>query len=152
MGLGEPIIYDNPKIFIRQSSKEIVATIDFERSSANNSLYVFSLRDNKKETVDFLYFLCGWLNSDLITYYSQQRNIIRYSNGKQPQIKISDLGKIFIPNDNSLKKEITQLCNKIYSDKSFKDEACESINTIVYSYYGLTNKEIDNVKKSIKVF
>ena len=43
LGLGETIIYDNPKLFIRQSAKEIIATIDLGKSSANNSLYVFLL-------------------------------------------------------------------------------------------------------------
>ncbi len=30
LGLGESIIYDNPKIFIRQSAKEVIATVDLE--------------------------------------------------------------------------------------------------------------------------
>lgn len=46
LGLGETVIYDNPKVYIRQSAKEIIASYDENSSSANNSLYVFSLRDN----------------------------------------------------------------------------------------------------------
>lgn len=97
IGLGEIIIYDNPKIYIRQSAKQIIASYEENPSSANNSLYVFTLRNSEKESIRFLKFLCGWLNSDIITFYSQQQNIIRFSKGKQPQIKISDLYQIPVP-------------------------------------------------------
>ncbi len=152
LGLGETVIYDNPKIYIRQSAKEIVATIDLKKSSANNSLYVFSLRNNNPETIDFLYFLCGLFNSDLITYFSQQMNIIRYSQGKQPQIKIGDLGTIFIPTDKKLQKEISDLSKAIYENSSLKNEFSKRINSIVYDYYKLTVAEIENINASIKAY
>lgn len=152
LGLGEPVIYDNPKIYIRQSAKEIVATVDLKKSSANNSLYVFSLRNNNPDTIEFLYFLCGLLNTDLITYYSQQMNIIRYSQGKQPQIKIGDLGTIFIPADKKIRSEISILCKAIYENPALKNEMSEQINKIVYRYYELTFSEIDNITSSIKSF
>ena len=53
IGFGETIVYDNPKIFIRQSAKEIIASYDDSKSSANNSLYVFSLRDDSPESKKF---------------------------------------------------------------------------------------------------
>ncbi len=152
LGLGETVIYDNPKIFIRQSSKEIVATVDLEKSSANNSLYVFSLRNNSKETIDYLYFLCGLLNSDLITYFAQQMNIVRYSQGKQPQIKIGDLGTIYIPSDKELQNKISGLCKAIYRKTVVKEQAVEEINSIIYQYYKLTNLEIQNIESSILSF
>lgn len=152
LGLGETVIYDNPKIFIRQSSKEIVATVDLEKSSANNSLYVFSLRNNSKETVDYLYFLCGLLNSDLITYFAQQMNIVRYSQGKQPQIKIGDLGTVYIPSDEEVQNKISDLCKGIYENPPIKEQAMDEINSIIYNYYQLTNSEIQNISESIKAF
>lgn len=152
LGLGETIIYDNPKLFIRQSAKEIIATIDLGKSSANNSLYVFSLRDNSEKTIDFLYFLCGYLNTDFITYYAQQMNIIRFSQGKQPQIKIGDLGTIYIPNDIKLQNEISKLCKEIYTNFDSKNSIKTQINNLVYSYYELSELEISNIEESIKVF
>ena len=152
LGLGETIIYDNPKLYIRQSAKEIVASIDLNKSSANNSLYVFSLRNNAPETIEFLYFLCAWLNADLITYYSQQMNIIRYSQGKQPQIKISDLGTIFIPADKNFQKQIGNLCQSIYETPSVKNEVSKKINALVYEYYELTGSEIENIAESITAY
>ncbi len=152
IGLGETIIYDNPKIYIRQSAKEIVATIDLKRSSANNSLYIFSLRNNSAETISFLYFLCSWLNSELVTYYAQQMNIIRYSQGKQPQIKISDLGSIYIPTDKELQNKISKLGKFVYENPTEKSEAIKKIDTTVYEYYQLTSSEIKNISNSIKAF
>lgn len=152
LGLGETIIYDNPKLFIRQSAKEIIATIDTGKSAANNSLYVFSLRDNSEETIEFLYFLCGFLNTDFITYYAQQMNIIRFSQGKQPQIKISDLGTIHIPNDSILQNNISKLCKEIYSNIDSKNDVKTQIDKLVYSYYDLTDTEIATIEDSIKDF
>ncbi len=152
LGLGETIIYDNPKLFIRQSAKEIITTVDLEKSSANNSLYVFSLRDNSEKSIDFLYFLCGFLNTDFVTYYAQQMNIIRFSQGKQPQIKIGDLGTIYIPNDNDLQNDISALCKELYKDFDSKEMIKTRINEIVYKYYNFSEAEIENIKKSIKVF
>lgn len=150
IGLGETSIYNNPKIYIRQSAKEIIASVDLNKSSANNSLYVFSLRNNTPETIGFLYFLCGWLNTDLITYYAQQMNIIRYSQGKQPQIKISDLGTVFIPADKSLQKQISELCKMVYANPSIKNDLSKKMNELINQYYGLTEKEVETVEKSIK--
>lgn len=152
LGLGETIIYDNPKLFIRQSAKEIIATIDLGKSAANNSLYVFSLRNNSVETIDFLYFLCGFLNTDFVTYYAQQMNIIRFSQGKQPQIKIGDLGTVYIPNDIKLQNEISKLCKEIYTNFEMKDSVKTQMDKLVYSYYELSDLEITTIEESIKDF
>lgn len=152
LGLGETIIYDNPKLFIRQSAKEIIATIDLGKSSANNSLYVFSLRNNSAETIEFLYFLCGFLNTDFVTYYAQQMNIIRFSQGKQPQIKIGDLGTIYVPDDIKLQNEISKLCKEIYTNFESKDSVKTQIDKLVYSYYELSDLEITTIEESIKDF
>ena len=151
LGLGETVIYDNPKVYIRQSAKEIIASFDEKPSSANNSLYVFSLRNNSDTTIQFLKFLCGLLNSELITFYCQQRKIIRFSKGKQPQIKVSDLYTIPIPTDINLQKEISNLVGLIYeSDNSGK--FINKINNLVYQYFWFDEKEIQTIKDSIESF
>jgi hypothetical protein len=152
IGLGETIIYDNPKIYIRQSAKELIATIDMNKSSANNSLYVFSLRDNSIENINYLYFLVGWLNSDLITYYAQQMNIIRYSIGKQPQIKISDLYSIPILEDLEIQKIIYNKVKQIYNNQSLSVKFQQEINSIIYNFYNINTSEIDNINKQINDF
>lgn len=151
LGLGETIIYDNPKVYIRQSAKEIIATYDDKPSSANNSLYVFSLRGNKENDIIFLKFLCGYLNSELMTFYAQQQNIIRYSKGKQPQIKTSDLYTIPIFTNIGIRKEIAKIVDKIYQNQNFT-ELMNKINLIVYENFGIDEEEIQKIKKSIESF
>ena len=112
----------------------------------------FSLRDNSEKTVDFLYFLCGFLNSDFVTYYAQQMNIIRFSQGKQPQIKIGDLGTVYIPNNINVQNEISKLCKEIYTNFDSKNTLKTQIDNLVYSYYELSDKEIATIEESIKDF
>jgi TaqI-like C-terminal specificity domain/N-6 DNA Methylase len=152
IGLGEPIIYNNPKVYIRQSAKEIIATLDFGESAANNSLYVFSLRDNSEKTLFILKFLCGWLNSDLMTFYAQQTTIIRFSQGKQPQIKISDLGTIPFPSSLSLQQKIVELVDKITENNTEIDACKKEINQLIFDYYAIKDNEIKHLLDSIKVF
>jgi SAM-dependent methyltransferase len=151
IGLGETIIYDNPKVYIRQSAKEIIATYDDKPSSANNSLYVFSLRGNNEEDIKFLKFLCGFLNSELVTFYAQQQNIIRYSKGKQPQIKTSDLYALPIIENADIREEITEIVDDIYSCRNIK-ENMSKIDSIVYENFGIDNDEVQKIKRSIESF
>jgi len=152
IGLGETIVYDNPKVYIRQSAKEIIATYDEKNSSANNSLYIFTLRSDTKETRQYLKFLCGFLNSDLVTFYAQKTNIIRYLKGKQPQIKVSDLYTIKILSDTMLQEKIAEIVSNIYAVKSNKENLIQSINKIIFNYYNISDEETNFIKNNIKFF
>ena len=92
------------------------------------------------------------MNSDFVTYYAQQMNIIRFSQGKQPQIKIGDLGTIYIPDDIKLQNEISKLCKEIYTNYDSKDSVKTQIDKLVYSYYELSDLEITTIEESIKEF
>ena len=150
LGLGETVIYDNPKIFIRQSAKEIIASLDLSKSSANNSLYSFTLRDNSEKSLKTLKLICGILNSKLITYYAQQMNIIRFSAGKQPQIKIADLGQIPILQDIKIQELIISLVEKIYFSNNL--ECANEIDKIIFEHYNISTDDILHIEKAIKDF
>ncbi|HHU0037692.1 TPA: TaqI-like C-terminal specificity domain-containing protein, partial [Legionella pneumophila] len=152
LGLGEQVIYDNPKIFIRQSAKEIVASYEEKPSAANNSLYVFSLRNDTEKTKDFLKFLCGILNSKLITFYAQKQTIIRCSKGKQPQIKTSDLYTIRIPSDLELQAQISNLVDGIYRNSDLLEHNMNEIDKLLFEYYNIGHSEIRFIEASIKCF
>ena len=79
-------------------------------------------------------------------------NIIRFSQGKQPQIKIGDLGTIYIPNDITLQKEISKLCKEIYINFDSINAVKTQIDKLVYSYYELSDKEIATIEEIIKDF
>jgi len=152
LGLGETIIYDNPKVYIRQSAKEIIASFDSQPSAANNSLYVFSLRNNSDYAVNFLKYLTGLLNSELITFYAQQEKIIRYSKGKQPQIKTSDLYTIPIPEDKNLQANIAILVDKVYLNNGCEVEAKKEIDELLFNYFNIEENEITKLRESIESF
>jgi tRNA1(Val) A37 N6-methylase TrmN6 len=152
IGLGSDLVYENPKIYIRQSSKEIVATYDENLSAANNSLYVFSLKSRDPIAKDYLKFLCGYLNSMVTTFYAQKMEIIRYRKGKQPQLKISDLYTVPIPDDIDLQKEISKFVQKIYENPNNKDDFENIINKLIFDFYNLEINEIDFIKTSISDF
>jgi tRNA1(Val) A37 N6-methylase TrmN6 len=150
IGLGEKTAYDNPKVYIRQSAMELIATYDEKRSAANNSLYLFTLKNSDVEAKNFLKFMCGWLNSDLLTYYAQNQNIIRNAKGKQPQIKIADLYNIRIPADKIFQNTLAQWVSEIYQDKRRQEIIIANINELVYDYYELSGEEISHIRKSLK--
>lgn len=152
IGLGEKVIYDNPKIYIRQSAKTLIATYDEQPSAANNSLYVFSLRSDNDQNNNFLRFMCGYLNSDLLTFFAQNRRIIRYSSGKQPQIKISDLYSIPLPDSPDLQSAISHLVYDIYDSAGDLTESIDLLNKLLYEFYGLDQNEIDAIRKSVQAF
>ena len=146
IGLGETVVYDNPKVYIRQSAKELIATFDPNPSAGNNSLYIFTLRNNHPESIFFLKYLCGLINSKIYTFFAQQRKIIRYAKGKQPQIKIADLYQIFIPNNFDLQQKIVKLVDLIYENISMRESYINDIDQLLFDYYELTNEQIKLMK------
>jgi len=152
IGLGEIEIYNNPKVYIRQSAKEIIATYDEDKSAANNSLYVFTLRDNSIKSKLFLKFLTGFFNTKLVTFFAQKRRIIRYNQGKQPQIKVSDLYQINIPSNLDLQNKIANIVNKIYKNLINAEVLKDEIDQIIFNYYQLSNQDILFIEKAIEEF
>lgn len=152
IGLGEISIYENPKVYIRQSAKELIASYEEKPSSANNSLYVFSLRESSTEAKFFLKYLCGLMNSKLYTFFAQQRRIIRYNKGKQPQIKTSDLYQIFIPKDKELRDYIVKKVESIYDNPQKSESYQKEIDELLFDYYKLNAEEVSTINRSIESF
>ena len=117
------------------------------------SLYVFSLRSCDQSELIFLKFLCAYLNSDLLTFFCQQMEIIRYHKGKQPQIKISDLYTIPIPSSKTFQILLATLVHDFYINKNIRvKKLLTSINSLVYNYYDISSEERELIKKSIFMF
>lgn len=138
--LGDKDAYLAPKIFIRQSAKEIIATYCSEPYAANNSIYILTTKDNTKESVDMLKYTCGLLNSDLITFYCRINKIIRAEKGKTPQIKISDLKNVKINVDSTYYVPIIRLVEKLLKNPDDKT-AYKQLNSLVYELYGIDEEE-----------
>ena len=102
--------------------------------------------------LNYLKFLCGLLNSDIITFYSQQLNIIRFSKGKQPQIKTSDLYQIPVPVNICIQEKIAELVDNVYSNSENSEAFRDEINTVFNEYFELSDEEIEIMQKAISDF
>ncbi len=138
--LGDKDAYLAPKIFIRQSAAEIIATFCSEPYAANNSIYILTTKENTEESIDMLKYTCGLLNSDLITFYCRINKIIRAEKGKTPQIKISDLKNIRIHVDDNYYDAIIKVVEKLLLNP-LDQKLYQELNLLVYTIYNIDEKE-----------
>ena len=150
--LGDDKVYLSPKIFIRQSAKEIIATYTEKPFAANNSIYVLSLKSNDEKDIKMLKYTCGILNSDLVTYYCLLHNIIRCGDGKTPQIKLSDLKRVKLNVDQERFEDIINIVEKLSATLSQESRELyiKQLNSIVYDIYKITEEEIIHIEDYIK--
>lgn len=146
--LGDKECYKSPKIFIRQSASEIISTYTEENYAANNSLYILSLKNSNKESINKLKYTNGILNSKLISYFALATNVIRGGNGKTPQIKISDLKRIpiAVANDEDFNK-IVDLTDKL--QEQFNESEYSKLNKLVYKIYGISKEQEEYIEKAM---
>lgn len=138
--LGDKDAYLAPKIFIRQSATEIIATYSSEPYAANNSIYILTTKEKTQESINMLKYTCGLLNSDLITFYCRINKIIRAEKGKTPQIKISDLKNVRINVNHEYFEQIVDLVEKLLLTP--KDRKLhEKLNSLVYEIYNIDEQE-----------
>lgn len=147
--LGDKEAYLSDKIFIRQSSKEIIATFCEKPYAANNSIYILTTKQNNLENKRKLKYTCGILNSELITFYSRINSIIRMRKGKTPQIKISDLKKIKIAIKKEYYDNIINIVDKLIKEPD-NQYFYDILNNYVYLLYGITHEEITYIKTYLK--
>lgn len=138
--LGDKDAYLAPKIFIRQSATEIIATYCSKPYAANNSIYILTTKKNTPESIDMLKYTCGLLNSDLITFYCRINKIIRAEKGKTPQIKISDLKNIRINVNDKFFKQIVDLVEKLLLTPKNR-QLYKELNSLVYQIYNINEQE-----------
>lgn len=137
--LGDKEMYLSPKLFIRQSAFELIASYTDKPYAANNSLYVLSKKSTAKEDIEMLKYTCGILNSDLMTFYALTKKIIRADKGKTPQIKTSDLKEVRIIMDERF-DSVVNLVNKLLINQNKKE--LRELNDLIYNIYSLTQEEI----------
>jgi len=138
--LGDKDAYLSPKIFIRQSATEIIATYCSEPYAANNSIYILTTKENTPESIDMLKYTCGLLNSDLITFYCRINKIIRAEKGKTPQIKISDLKNIRINVNHEFFEEMIDVVEQLLVTPENK-QLYNKLNSLVYEIYNIDKQE-----------
>lgn len=147
--LGDKASYLSPKIFIRQSANQIIATYTDIPYAANNSIYILTNKINTYENQIFLKYICGILNSKLITYYCLSKKIIKKEYGTTPQIRLSGLKKIRINIDD---KHFTSIVNlvDILLDTPKNSEAKYQLNEIIYDIYDIDIYERNLIDKQLQ--
>lgn len=137
--LGDRDAYYYPKVFIRQSSSELIATYTEQPYAANNSLYILSFKSFDKQKTNLLKYLCGLINSSVLSEYALITGIIRKGKGKTPQIKISDLLKLPIIISETYYNLIIEEVDKILvcEDKEQKYSIYKKIDSVVTKVYNL---------------
>lgn len=133
------VIFDNPKIILRQTGDSIIATYDIDKFVCLKNTHVI----NSKGKTNLLYIL-GLLNSKLINYY------FRYLNPETgealAEVKKEVVGKLRIKiTDN--RQSIINLVDMILTTKRSDPNADTSleerqIDRLVYRLYGLTYDEV----------
>lgn len=147
--LGDKEAYLSPKLFIRQSATEVIATFTDKPFAANNSLYILTKKSNSEEDIELLKYTCAILNSDLITFYCRIHKIIRMEKGKTPQIKISDLKKICINFDERQKLKIIEIIDKLLANPHDK-QILNKLNSTIYEIYDISDEEIGYIAEYLK--
>ena len=149
---GDESKYLMEKLLIRQSAMEIVATYDDQKHYALRSLFVCTLKDSAYS----LLYILGILNTRFATGFAWSNGIIRYSKGKQPQIRVSGLNSFPIkvakrteqlPIVNVVKRVIAAKQHDIDADVSALEQ---EIDELVNALYGLTEEEKSLVRAATK--
>lgn len=147
--LGDKNAYLSPKLFIRQSAREIIATFCDKPCAANNSIYILTTKKNDLKSIELLKYTCGILNSNLITFYCRVNNIIRMQKGKTPQIKISDLKNVRIAINITYYSKMILLVEHLL-DTPTNNFLNQQLNKLVYKIYGIEKSEIAFIEKYLQ--
>jgi hypothetical protein len=140
----------SPKIIYRQTSKNIIATIDYKKHFNDKTVHILS---NKSSFNFDLRYILGILNSTLIDYYLKQ---YKQEGGKAfAQIKTIDVKNFPFIYSKKLESSMIEKIDEILSSKAANPEAdtkiLESeIDQLAYQLYDLTEEEIKIIKETTR--
>lgn len=165
IGLGPLRQYSAPKIFIRLSDKRVTASFTKKVVAADLSLYILTLPNLEiQDKKLYLLYLLAILNSQAISFYMKESNLIRNLKTGTPQIRLTDIRSIPIPKSDkgqqiklsSVAQDLLDLnerlievdvnSNKWNSLKTEIEKTDRKIDEEVYKLYGLSDKEIEIVE------
>lgn len=142
-------VINNPKILIRQTGDELIASIDKENYYHLNNVHSFSPNPNIEVELEYI---LGILNSKLMNYFYRNTTLEVGRPMAQTDIETLESLPIKIKKDRS---EITNLVNKILTLKKQNVNADTKnleaqIDQLVYKLYDLTPEEIEIIENSSK--
>ncbi len=142
LALGQHKRFKNKKLFIPESSQELMAVYSNELCY---SAYGIMVATKKNKDIK-LKVVLAFLNSKLLRYYVVKYEILRKGKKATPHIGVKGLRSIPIPVINiSNQIKIINLVNEIIDLKENKentDHLENKLNYMIYKSYNLTKKEI----------
>ena len=141
IALGKLERFLAPRLFIRQSAPRILAAYCEAPAISPYSIFVANSVGNCS-----LFVLLAILNSDLVTYYSMQKGLIRQGLGKQPQIRKSALMELPAPESENYSRFCSKIENKVkHVLEDSRDEAVSdslgNIEKMVCAMYEIEYEE-----------
>lgn len=146
---SEELLKKSEKIVYRQTSNQIIASLDIDKNLCDKTVHIILNKDNEIP----LKYLLSIINSNLINYYFKS---YKEEEGRAfAQVKTVDIKNLpFIYNVNYLGR----LTNKVDQILALKQENPQAdtttlekeIDTLVYKLYNLTDDEIAIVEESSK--
>jgi len=136
-------LFTKPKILLRQTADNIIATFDDKRFFALNSILVFQIVE--KFDIDYKFAL-AILNSKLTSFI--YKNLTGEEGRGFAEVKPKNVRKLFVPKISiEQQKPFVELVDKIMELKKVDSkvdttELEKQIDTMVYELYGLTSEEI----------
>jgi adenine-specific DNA-methyltransferase len=106
--------------------------------------FTFNVIKSQRISLKYLTIL---LNSDLITFWLKHRGKMQ---GTHFQIDIEPLLRIPIVNNTEKTNILEEKLNLLLKEKKLNKKIIEECNLIIYLIYGLSNTEIDIIKKDIR--
>lgn len=138
--------YERPKIAIRETSNQLIATLDTENRYFLSSLY--AIYTIEKTSMSYLKAILAILNSTFSTFYLH-KIAFALTQGAFTKFRIHQLARLPIPKiDKKTQAQLVRLVNKILKAKkenpTTNTEKLESqIDQLVYQLYQLTPQEIE---------
>lgn len=159
LALGDPNRYEKERLFLPESGQTIISAYSDEKIFSAYGIMVGTLK-NKNYS---LKYLCALLNSELITFYAIEKEILRKGNKATPHVGVKGLKSIPIPYLRSeQQKPFIEIVDKILEISKGEDylknpekqamvKAYERrIDKMVYDLYGLIKDEIKIVEESLR--
>ena len=144
-------LFEQNKIILRQTADHIIATYDVDNYYILNSLLTFEKADDCN--LDY-YYLTGILNSKINDFI--YKNINQESSRAFAEVKPINVRKLVIPNlpeksINDISNIVKNITEKKKNNNTYNSEVEEKqIDSILYSFYELTENEIKAIEGVFK--
>lgn len=153
----DPLVIENNKILVRQTSDSVIASFDDSGLYHLNNVHSFSkekLKDKSKSNFD-LFIILAWMNSNLWKYIYRLKT--REDGRALAQIDIETVEEMPIPEE--VQKEILGaqlalsklLCEtKEEKNLSLRQAATRCLNRLVYAAYEISEEKILYIEEDLK--